>query len=75
MSSDLSGRSLRVAQWWFQETLNHMGELPQGKSAVIHMEILMDMASADGVFAPAEREWVIRFSATIGKYFGSLLLK
>lgn len=72
MSSDLSGRGLRIAQWWFQETLSHMGELPQGKSAVIHMKILMDMASADGVFAPAEREWILGFSATVGKYFGSL---
>ena len=75
MSSEISARERRVAEWWFQDTLGYKGPLPSGNSELIYMKILMNLAAADGVFHEEERKWVLGFASNCGKSILSVVIR
>lgn len=73
MSSSLTARDKRVAEWWWQDLVGYSGQRPDHKSSQVYMKTLMDIAAADGVLHEKELKYVLGMASVGGKFLGIVL--
>jgi hypothetical protein len=64
----MEGERQKLITKWLLRYIRNQTEIFPNDSVETYSKLLCYVAGADGVFAPAEREWVIGYRAASGKY-------
>ncbi|CAF1380911.1 unnamed protein product [Rotaria sordida] len=67
MSSSLTARDKRIAEWWWQDLVGFSGQRPNHKCSHVYMKTLIDIAAADGVLHEKELKYVLGMASVGGQ--------